>query len=287
MAECLKNFVIKCLLLPGYLVRKFGSLVEGVGYYLQKLGQFLERPCLLLQSSYQSLGNPNELKSRKKLQRENEELQDEIERRKSQFMLVWREAPLYPDWKKERCQCVKVILDETTAHPSLLISKNRTQVTWQEICQDLTSSTHRFDSLPCVLGKLYIDSGRYYWQVKVEDAWVWDVGICKSSIKRTGRLTISPQKGFWAIRLYNGKYWAVTSPETILNITEKPLWVGVFLDFEAGYIAFYNMTNNSHIFTFPSQNFSGGLRPFFRLWSIDSGTLSLNYDTVTIPISSQ
>ena len=86
---------------------------------------------------------------------------------------------------------------------------------------------------------------------------------------------MSPQNGFWAIRLYNGGYWGLTSPETSLTLKEKPLYVGVFLDYEAGDVSFYNMTDGSHIFTFSQNTFYGALRPLFRLWSPNSGPLTI------------
>ena len=86
---------------------------------------------------------------------------------------------------------------------------------------------------------------------------------------------MSPKNGFWAIRFYEGEYWALTSPETHLTLREKPLSVGIFLDYEAGDVSFYNMTDESHIFTFSKQTFYGVLRPLFRLWFPDSGPLTI------------
>lgn len=168
-----------------------------------------------------------------------------------------------------------VTLDAATAHPSLLLSENRRRVTWQERQQDLPSSTQRFDSLSCVLGQLHISSGRSFWEVKVEDASSWDLGVCQNNVTRKGKVTMSPHNGFWAIRLYNREYWALTSPEACLTVREIPRSVGIFLDYEAGDVSFYNMTDGSHIFSFPQNTFSGALRPLFRLWSSASGSLTI------------
>ena len=86
---------------------------------------------------------------------------------------------------------------------------------------------------------------------------------------------MSPQHGFWAIRLYDGVYWGLTSPETSLTLKKKPLRVGVFLDYEARDVSFYNMTDGSHIYRFYKQEFNDVLRPLFRLWSSDSGPLTI------------
>ncbi|XP_045860548.1 butyrophilin subfamily 1 member A1-like [Meles meles] len=202
-------------------------------------------------------------------------LQQEIARRKAQYKAAWKKAQLYADWRKEEFQAVNVTLDEATAHPSLLLSENRTRVTWQESRQDQSSSTQRFDSLPCVLGQQHISSGRSFWEVKVKDAPSWDLGICLNNVTRKGRFTVSPPYGFWAIRFYNREYWALTSPETCLTIREIPYSVGIFLDYEDRDVSFYNMTDGSHIFSFTNNTFSGAVRPFFRLWSSDGGSLTI------------
>ncbi|XP_044632286.2 butyrophilin subfamily 1 member A1-like isoform X9 [Equus asinus] len=210
-----------------------------------------------------------------KSEQEKEELQNKLGRRKAQFKSAWRNAPLYADWRKEEFEAVKLTLDAASAHPALRLSEKGRQVAWQERPQDLPSSTQRFDSLPCVLGQLNITSGRCYWEVEVGDTCSWDLGICRDNITRKGVVTMSPQNGFWAIRLYEGEYWALTSPETLLILREIPLSVGIFLDYEAGDVSFYNMTDGSHIFTFPQNTFYGILRPLFRLWSSDSGLLTI------------
>jgi butyrophilin len=111
--------------------------------------------------------------------------------------------------------------------------------------------------------------------VKLGERGSWDLGICRDKVTRKGRITVSPQNGFWAIRIYGGEYYALTSPETHLTLREHPHRVGIFLDYEAGDVSFYNMIDGSHIFTFPQITFHGALRPLFRLWSTDSGPLTI------------
>uniref|UniRef100_A0A8B9XYM7 B30.2/SPRY domain-containing protein n=1 Tax=Bos mutus grunniens TaxID=30521 RepID=A0A8B9XYM7_BOSMU len=197
------------------------------------------------------------------------------ERKKAQFKSAWREIPLYADWRKEEFQTVNLTLDAATAHPALFLSEEGRRVTWQEPCQELPSCPERFVSIPCVLGQLHVSSERYFWEVEVQDTHSWDLGVCRNNVARKGRVTMSPQNGFWAIRLYDGEYWGLTSPETSLTLKEKLCRVGVFLDYKAGDVSFYNMTDGSHIYTFSKQAFYGGLRPLFRLWSSDSGPLTI------------
>ena len=89
---------------------------------------------------------------------------------------------------------------------------------------------------------------------------------------------MSPKNGFWVIRFYWGGGRSIGSnlprnPKRTLR--EKPFIVRVFLDYEAGDVSFYNMTDGSHIFTFPQNTFYGVLRPLFRIWSSESGSLTI------------
>ncbi|XP_020938088.1 butyrophilin subfamily 1 member A1-like [Sus scrofa] len=172
--------------------------------------------------------------------------------------------------RNEEIEAANVTLDEATAHPALLVSERGRRVTWQETCQDLPRSTQRFNSIPCVLGQLRINSGRAYWEVEVGDMQSWDLGICRDNVTREG-YSLCPH------RMVSGPLGSMTgttgpSPPRKLSLPlrERPLKVGIFLDYEAGDVSFYNMTDGSHIFTFPQNTFYGVLRPLFRLWSSDS-----------------
>lgn len=237
---------------------------------LNKMNETLNKLNETLNNMSDKLKQENE-----KLKEENAHLQKDIERRKDQFMSVWREVPLYADWRKEEFTFVNVTLDEDTAHPSLLVRENRKKVRWQKKSQDLPSSPERFESFPCVLGQQKISSGRYYWEVEVKDIQSWDLGVCRDNVARKGSVNISPRNGFWVIRFYEEEYWALTSPETSIMIKEKPCNIGIFLDYEAGNVSFFNMTDGSHIFTFPKTTFNDVLRPFFKLQSFDSGFLTI------------
>ncbi|KAM9739331.1 butyrophilin subfamily 1 member A1-like isoform 2-T2 [Dama dama] len=227
--------------------------------------QFTKEKEQLTRENAQLMRENEQLKKKnEQCTKENEQLKREIEKKKAQFKSAWREIPLY---------AVNLTLDSATAHPALFLSEEGRRVTWQEPCQELPSCSQRFVSLPCVFGQLHVSSGRYFWEVEVQNTHSWDLGVCRNNVARNGRVTMSPQNGFWAIRLYDGVYWGLTSPETSLILKEKPCRVGVFLDYEAGDVSFYNMTDESHIFTFSKQKFYGVLRPLFRLWSSDSGPL--------------
>ncbi|KAG3288585.1 tripartite motif containing 38 [Ictidomys tridecemlineatus] len=177
-------------------------------------------------------------------------------------------SELYLDVKKMlRRYQVSVTLDPDTAHPSLTLSEDGRQVTLGGCQKDLDFSPRRFSAYPCVLGFGGFSSGRHYFEVDVGEGTAWDLGVCLDGVQRGADMKQEPECGFWTIRLHKGEdYLALTSPPTPLPLCEKPLVVGVFLDWETGFVSFYNMTTGSHIFTFQNASFFTTLQPFFRVY---------------------
>uniref|UniRef100_A0A8C7ELL9 Butyrophilin subfamily 2 member A2 n=1 Tax=Neovison vison TaxID=452646 RepID=A0A8C7ELL9_NEOVI len=163
-----------------------------------------------------------------------------------------------------------VVLDPDTAHPELFLTEDRRSVRRGPFRQSVPNNPERFDCRPCVLGLESFSSGRHYWEVEVENVMVWAVGVCRDSVERKGEALLVPQNGFWTLEMFGNQYRALSSPEKILPLKERLRRVGIFLDYEAGDISFYNMRDRSHIYTCPRSPFSGPLRPFFRLGSDDS-----------------
>uniref|UniRef100_A0A6J0V6U8 E3 ubiquitin-protein ligase TRIM39 isoform X1 n=1 Tax=Pogona vitticeps TaxID=103695 RepID=A0A6J0V6U8_9SAUR len=155
-------------------------------------------------------------------------------------------------------------LDPETAHPNLVLSEDRKSVKFvEQRLRDLPDSPRRFTIYPCVLATEGFTSGRHYWEVEVGEKTHWALGVCNDSVSRKGETTSLPETGYWRVRLFNGdKYAATTTPFTPLNISTKPKRVGVFLDYEAGRLSFYNVTDRSHMYTF-TDNFTEKLWPFF------------------------
>uniref|UniRef100_A0A8C3XLT1 Uncharacterized protein n=1 Tax=Chelydra serpentina TaxID=8475 RepID=A0A8C3XLT1_CHESE len=157
---------------------------------------------------------------------------------------------------------VDVTLDPDTAHPKLFLSKDRKSVKHGDTRQDLPNNPERFDSRPCVLGAEGFRGGRRYWEVEVGDKTRWDLGVCRESLSRKGNVTYTPKDGYWVVWLWDGEYKAFTSHPTPLPVSVRPRRVGIFLDYEAGEVSFYNVTDRSHLFTF-TDTFRGKLRPYF------------------------
>ncbi|NXF49344.1 TRI39 ligase, partial [Oceanites oceanicus] len=168
---------------------------------------------------------------------------------------------------------VDVTLDPETAHPELTLSEDRKSVRRgsKKLLLSFFDNPKRFGTSPVVLGSQVFFSGRCYWEVQVGDKPEWGLGLCRESASRKGIVLFSPNNGYWVLRLQNGgNYEALTSPISPLTLSVRPRRIGIFLDYEAGEISFYNVSDRSHIYTF-TDKFSGNLRPFFFLGAFLGG----------------
>ncbi|XP_053902740.1 erythroid membrane-associated protein-like [Malaclemys terrapin pileata] len=181
---------------------------------------------------------------------------------KLQAELRWRHARLY---------AVDVTLDPDTAHPRLILSEDQKHVRFGDTWQDLPYNPERFDLCPCVLGVERFTGGRRYWEVEVGDKTEWDLGVCRESANRKGKVTLTPEDGYWIVWLRDEGYKAGTAPTIPFPVSVRPSRVGIFLDYQAGEVSFYNVTDRSHLFTF-TDTFSGTLRPYFNPRVSDRGT---------------
>ncbi|XP_046907226.1 E3 ubiquitin-protein ligase TRIM39-like [Hypomesus transpacificus] len=177
-----------------------------------------------------------------------------------------KEMEKLSDHELKRIQqyAVDVTLDPDTAHPKLILSEDGKQVRDGDIEQDLPDNPERFDYFGNVLGKQGFSSGKFYYEVQVEEKIVWDLGVARESINRKGDIIVSPDEGYWAICLTDeAEYWALAGPSVLLSLSQKPHKVGVFVDYEEGLVSFYDVEARSHIYSFTGCTFTEKLYPYF------------------------
>ncbi|OWK50110.1 Tripartite motif-containing protein 7 [Lonchura striata] len=172
----------------------------------------------------------------------------------------------------------ELCLDPDTANPYLVLSEDKRSVRLRGAPQELPPHPKRFDYAFCVLTSEGFSAGRHYWEVEVGDGESWVLGAARESVRRKEKVDFAPEEGIWAVGLnWKGKNWdqyqAFTSPETPLSLCERPRKVGVYLDYEGGWVAFYNADSMAPIFTFTAA-FSERIFPFFWLFYVGS-SLSL------------
>ncbi|KAM5325010.1 butyrophilin subfamily 1 member A1-like isoform 1-T1 [Glossophaga mutica] len=254
---------------PAFLVSLtvLGLLLLGAGYYTQrehsaKLQELQEQETLCQAKEQDRQTKEEALKARDKLQAE-------LDWRKTVYLAAWRKAQLYADWRQEKFQAWSVTLNPVSASPSLMVSPEKKTVTMKDTSEDSSSTCS-------VLGLEGITSGRCHWEVEVTGGLTinWAVGVCREDVEREGWYRESPEKGFWVVGRFGPECHACTSNWTLLHLRQLPHRVGVFLDYNEGDVSFYNMTDGSHIFSFPPASFSGTLFPYFSLRS-EVGALTI------------
>ncbi|XP_037614120.1 E3 ubiquitin-protein ligase TRIM21-like [Sebastes umbrosus] len=159
---------------------------------------------------------------------------------------------------------VDVKLDQTTAHRCLVISDDGKEVKDEGEDQEVDDAPERFDMFGSILGINRLTSGKSYWEVEVSNKSGWDLGVASCDANRKGKLSLNPDNGYWVTVHYEGeKYAALTAPLVALPLKEKPQKVGVFVDYDEGLVSFYDVTAQSHIYSFTECSFSGKLFPYF------------------------
>ncbi|NWU96029.1 TRIM7 ligase, partial [Upupa epops] len=158
-----------------------------------------------------------------------------------------------------------ITLDPNTAHPHLILSRDRRGVRWTDEDQEVPPSPHRFTVNGCVLGHQGFILGSHYWEVEVAaTATCWALGVARSSVTRKSWLNFHPEQGIWAMGRCKNQYHGFTSPVTTFPATGGTGRVRVALDYGAGRVGFYLNEGQDLIFCFQKASFGGEtVFPFF------------------------
>ncbi|XP_078501945.1 E3 ubiquitin-protein ligase TRIM39-like isoform X2 [Lissotriton helveticus] len=179
--------------------------------------------------------------------------------------------PTAREWAYIRNWACEVTLDPDTANQELILSEDGRNVRLGDTAQDLPDTPQRFTNYVDVLGTQRMTSGRHYWEVEVGEKTEWTVGVCDEAVDRKGAIPLAPKNGYWVVWLRDGEFEALTSSSTLLTPRVPPRAVGLFLDYAAGRLSFYNVNDRSLLFTFSEVSFPPTLRPYFSPETNDGG----------------
>lgn len=139
-----------------------------------------------------------------------------------------------------------------------------------EVMTPHTSHSKRFLQCVNILAAQSFQSGRHYWEVEVGCSPKWDLGVASEAVDRHARIKLSPESGYWTLRLRNGsEYWAGTQPWTRLQLGSPPQRIGVYLDCNERRVSFYDADEMGLLYTF-SSGLRGKVFPFFSPCISDS-----------------
>uniref|UniRef100_A0A3Q2I0C8 RING-type E3 ubiquitin transferase n=1 Tax=Equus caballus TaxID=9796 RepID=A0A3Q2I0C8_HORSE len=183
-----------------------------------------------------------------------------------------------PDLKKMlRVFRVDVTLNPHTANLNLVLSKNRRQV---RFVGAQLSGSHLKEHYDCgILGSQHFSSGKHYWEVDVAKKTDWILGVCSNTEgppfsfnqfinNQNVYSRYQPQSGYWVIGLHHKheyRAYEESSASLLLSMMVPPRRIGIFLDYEAGTVSFFNVTNHGFpIYTFSKYYFPTTLCPYFN-----------------------
>ncbi|XP_053735189.1 tripartite motif containing 105 [Synchiropus splendidus] len=164
--------------------------------------------------------------------------------------------------------------DADTAHPSIFVSRDKKLAVECEGTVVHKDDGKRFLQCVNVLAAQGFQSGRHYWEVEVGRKHKWDLGVASESVDRRARIKLSPESGYWTLRLRNkNEYSAGTQPWTRLQLASCPKRIGVFLDCDRRRVCFYNADDMSLLYCF-SDGPREKAMPFFSPCISGSGQKS-------------
>ncbi|KAJ3581677.1 hypothetical protein NHX12_016386 [Muraenolepis orangiensis] len=167
---------------------------------------------------------------------------------------------------------VEVTLDPDTAHPQLILSDDGKQVHDGGVGKELPDNPKRFTRHLNVLMRQSFSSGRFYFEVQVKDKTTWWLGVARESVSRKELFTSrTPENGFWTLYLLKDKLVFNDNPDVRLPVRAELQKVGVFVDYDAGLVSFYDVEARAHIYSATGCTFSEPLYPFFCPGSHDGG----------------
>uniref|UniRef100_A0A8C6WLK2 B30.2/SPRY domain-containing protein n=1 Tax=Neogobius melanostomus TaxID=47308 RepID=A0A8C6WLK2_9GOBI len=180
------------------------------------------------------------------------------------FNKVFKQLTNKAELRRVQQFAVDVTLDPDTAYPRLVLSKDLKQVHDTNVRKKLPDSPQRFTKYPIVLGKQSFSSGRFYFEVQVKGKTMWGLGVARESVNRKGQISLSPEGRFWTIVLRNKEeYIACDDPSVPLSPLRPPQKVGVFVDYGAGLVSFYDVDSADLLYSFTNCSFREKLFPFF------------------------
>ncbi|XP_063780396.1 E3 ubiquitin/ISG15 ligase TRIM25-like [Pseudophryne corroboree] len=145
-----------------------------------------------------------------------------------------------------------ILLDVYTAGDYVAVSRDFKMASWSETKQCRPKTPERFVNYHILSTKIFT-SGQNYWEVEASELGYWMVGLAYPSIERKGdRAVTGYNKKSWCLRMSDKTHSAIHDSKI------NPLYpdisvqrLGIYLDYEAGRLSFYQICGSiRHLHTF-------------------------------------
>uniref|UniRef100_A0A8C5MW57 Uncharacterized protein n=1 Tax=Leptobrachium leishanense TaxID=445787 RepID=A0A8C5MW57_9ANUR len=162
-----------------------------------------------------------------------------------------------------------ILLDLITADNHVSVSGDLRTVSWSVINQRRLETPERFQDYPQVLSSKSFSSGRHYWEVEGSKSGWWGVGMAYPSIERTGGQSMTGDNNkSWGLEKWDNNKYYVKHDKNIIRLYHSPSSrrLGIFLDYEAGRLSFYELRDPvRHLHTF-TASFTEPLHAVFGIY---------------------
>ncbi|XP_023820367.1 tripartite motif-containing protein 35 [Oryzias latipes] len=167
-------------------------------------------------------------------------------------------------WKKMQADVTyyPVILDPNSASPWLSLNADLTSAKESPERLSVPENLERFDPCVFVLGAEGYTSGKHKWDIFVGNIPKWTVGVCKESVLRKKKFTVSPGRGVWAIGLSKEKYIIHTAERNELPVEQGIEKIRIKLNMDKGEVSFWDAGTAKHLVTL-THKFEEKMFPLF------------------------
>ncbi|XP_073403379.1 E3 ubiquitin/ISG15 ligase TRIM25-like [Dendrobates tinctorius] len=149
-----------------------------------------------------------------------------------------------------------ILLDVDTAHRRVKISEDLKTATDSDNKQVRPESPGRFVTYSQVLSRCGLSSGRHYWEVERNQIGDCSIGLSYPTIEKEGdKSAIGCNDKSWCLCRYDEEY-NVWHNSDVLSLSVEPTCptLGIFLDYEAGCLSFYELCDPiRHLHTFTAS----------------------------------
>lgn len=167
---------------------------------------------------------------------------------------------------KRQLYASELTLDiKTAAQDVAMLGDLKTALT-AEIDQHRPETPERFKRSKVLSEDIFL-SGRHYWEVELSPCGVWYVGVSYASVDKDGlKSFLGNNDKSWCICLFYKDYTAIHNSQITELLMESSLkLLGIYLDYEAGQLSFYQLGDPiRHLHTF-TASFTEPLHAAFAL----------------------
>lgn len=163
-------------------------------------------------------------------------------------------------------------MDPSTAHPNLHLSDRNTVVRMSNEPKSYPEHPDRFEYWQQVLCKEGLAGGRYYWEVEWSGTEI-DIAVTYRGIQKKGNNNAGSFGGndkSWSLYCSESKYSFVHNSKRTTIAVPSSSRIGVYVDYEAGTVAFYSVSDTMELLHKVQAQFTEPLYPGLGVWGYGS-----------------